>query len=273
MGAFEYTKSGLQYRCNGVEGRLLPHHFTLGFPKKQMDLELLSGLKPWLHAAGRIIAPLRCMHCNNMLRTDWMLCLSCQRALDSCRIPPCELPGITPAGRTCIAVSYYRAGSPLRAIHRAAKYRSDDRAARWMARYLILGLRQIPPFPTELVCTPVPSHPARLLDRGLDLTRILACELAGAERIRFEPKLLRRRHLGSPQNDLDRGARIRNVEGVFACRDSLIPGTHVLLVDDVVTTGATLDAAASAVEIAGGHPILISVAFRRELFLRGLNER
>lgn len=238
-----------------------------------MDLELLSGLKPWLHAVGRIIVPLRCIHCNGVLRTDWMLCLTCHRALDSCRIPPCELPGITPKGRRCVAVSYYRAGTPLRAIHRAAKYHTDDKAARWMARYLILGLRQIPPFPTNLICAPVPSHPARLLDRGLDLTRILASELATTLTIPFDSKLLRRRHLGSPQNDLDRGARIRNVEGAFACRDALTPGTHVLLVDDVVTTGATLDAAASAVEIAGGRPILVSVAFRRELFLRGLNER
>jgi predicted amidophosphoribosyltransferase len=130
------------------------------------------------------------------------------------------------------------------------------------------------------VCAPVPSHPARLLDRGLDIALALAKGLTQGQKWSIASDLLVRRHLGIPQNELGREERLHNVMHVFG------PGTgvaaagvagdagtvdkplNVLLVDDVVTTGATLDACASILEARGHRVVLAALAFRREIFQR-----
>lgn len=192
-----------------------------------------------------------------------MLCLTCHRILATCRIPLVELPGWTPSGRPCTGVSYYRAGSPLRSLHHAAKFHADEAACDLMGRMLVRGLRHVPRVDAVV---PVPSHPARLRDRGLDLTGRLGEAVARATGAPSRPDLLCRTRLGAAQNDLDREGRIANVRGVFEASTAMEPGLRVLLVDDVVTTGATLDAAAEPLERQGALVFLAALAFRRELF-------
>ena len=203
------------------------------------------------------------MHCAASLRETAPLCLSCFRLVESCRIPACELPGKTAEGRPVLAASYYRSGSPLRAVHRAAKYRQSEGCAQWLARYMIrrVGL----PHPVD-ACVPVPSHPARLMDRGLDIVQILA--QCWAERLNSElhTDLLTRSRLGSPQDALDRTDRLANVCSVFSAKTSSSQPLRLLLIDDVVTTGATLDACAGLLHEQGHTVHLAALALRRELF-------
>lgn len=229
-----------------------------------MDL-LFPRLRPWAFALGTLLVPFRCRHCGRLLGQPWLLCLSCHRVLASCRIPAGELPGWTPAGRQCKAVSYYRAGSPLRSLHHAAKFHADEQATGCMERLLVRGLTD---FPTVDAVVPVPSHPARLRDRGMDLTGRLGAAVARAAGAPSRPDLLRRTRLGAAQNDLDREGRIANVAGVFEATAEVSRGMRILIVDDIVTTGATLDAAAKPLEDQGGHVVFAALAFRRELFRR-----
>ena len=224
---------------------------------------LRSLLTPWGMALGTLLLPFRCRHCSRLIGQPHLLCLSCHRILASCRIPKAELPGWSPAGRPCLAVSYYRAGSPLRSVHHAAKFHADEHASRFMERYLVRGLTSLQPADCVV---PVPSHPARLRDRGLDLTGRLGVAVARSTGAPSRPDLLRRTHLGQPQNDLDREGRIANVKGVFEASTDVRPGMRIILVDDVVTTGATLDAAAAPLEQRGALVALLALAFRRELF-------
>jgi len=197
------------------------------------------------------------------------LCLSCFRVLEQCAIPEVELPGVTTEGRKVLAAGYYRGGSPLRAVHRAAKYDEDSACAHWLARYLA---RRIPmAFLGHVdVCTPVPSHPARLLDRGLDIALFLAQGLAHHGNWLMTSNLLVRERLGIPQNELGREQRLVNVSQVFGpgVGVAAIEPANVLLVDDVVTTGSTLDVCASILEARGHRVALAALAFRRELFAR-----
>ena len=167
------------------------------------------------------------------------------------------------AGRPVIAASYYRSGSPLRAVHRAAKYHQNEGCAKWLARYMA---RRIHVPEGVKVCTPVPSHPARLMDRGLDLAGILSGTLANRNEHLMNMHLLRRHTLGTPQDELDRSDRLSNVESVFKAEKQTPSPLHILLVDDVVTTGATLDACASVLEARGHTVALAALAFRREIF-------
>ena len=109
---------------------------------------------------------------------------------------------------------------------------------------------------------PVPLHPKRLSWRGfnqsLELARFLGRELArpvcaeGLTRVRNT----------TPQSQLPGRARLSNLAGAFAGQERLVAGKHVLLVDDVMTTGATVDTAARALRAAGAVRVDVVVVAR-----------
>jgi ComF family protein len=98
---------------------------------------------------------------------------------------------------------------------------------------------------------PVPLHRSRLVMRGFNQSALLARPVAAALGAVFRPRALARARATSPQAELDRTKRLRNVVGAFHLREHL-SGT-VLLVDDVRTTGATQDECAR-VFLEGGCP-------------------
>ena len=227
----------------------------------------LTGLIEGIKGGLDLLLPRRCAHCARLLKVPGPLCLLCFRLLESCRIPNWELPGFTPAGRSIRAVSYYRRGSPLRGVHRMAKYGKSEACAEWLGGYAARRLAG-PEMNSSCLIQRVPSHPARLLERGVDVVGIMAGSLAR----RFggtSVELLRRTRLGTPQNHLDRDGRIDNVREAFeAGSETIAMGPcHITLFDDVVTTGATLDACADILEACGHTVSLLSLALRRELFM------
>jgi ComF family protein len=115
-----------------------------------------------------------------------------------------------------------------------------------------------------VVC-PVPLHPRRLAERGFNQAALIARPLALALGVHFAPRLLRRSRDTPRQASLDRRARLANVESAFSLGvGRWASGHHVLLVDDVVTTGATLRACAAALG-AGGALSVRSVAIATSL--------
>ena len=103
---------------------------------------------------------------------------------------------------------------------------------------------------------PVPLHPARRLERGHDQASLLATELELLGVGRFAPLLRRTRHTPA-QGAPDAPSRAANVRGAFAVRRprGLAQGISVWLVDDVLTTGATVAASALALRRAGAHEV------------------
>jgi ComF family protein len=101
-------------------------------------------------------------------------------------------------------------------------------------------------------------HRTRLFARRYNQAAMLAIEVARRSNARAEPMLLTRIRATPPQKNLSPEARRRNVVGAFAVRPSrarLVPGAHVVLVDDVLTTGATLSACARALKKAGARRV------------------
>jgi len=101
---------------------------------------------------------------------------------------------------------------------------------------------------------PVPQTPARLRQRGFNPAGLLGRGLARRLGLPFAPTLLSRAGDAPSQTGLDRAARRRNVADAFRSRPT--PGARVWLVDDVVTTGATLEAAARALRRAGARQVV-----------------
>ena len=125
----------------------------------------------------------------------------------------------------------------------------------------------------ELWLVPMPSRPAARRARGDDPVRALAARAAAGCRrdgrlVRVLP-VLRHVRAVADQSGLDAAARAANVGGAFGLRaaaDRILAETPCLLVDDVVTTGATLAEAAAVVRRAGGHPIgaaVVAATYRR----------
>lgn len=137
---------------------------------------------------------------------------------------------------------------PLDRLLPRLKFHQSLPAARLLA-VLCAGALADAPRPQAVV--PVPLHRARLRERGYDQALELARPLARRHGIALRDDLLRRRRATSRQSRLDAAARRRNLRGAFEVVPGAAPPAHVALFDDVMTTGATLHAAATALRRAG----------------------
>ncbi|HEV2413840.1 MAG TPA: ComF family protein [Candidatus Dormibacteraeota bacterium] len=107
----------------------------------------------------------------------------------------------------------------------------------------------------------VPLHRSRQSTRGFNQSELLGRELQKLFALRSPPGVLVRTRATPPQVGRDRKSRFENVAGAFIWNGGRLQGEAIFLVDDVATTGATLDACASALREAGSGPVTgVSVA-------------
>lgn len=104
------------------------------------------------------------------------------------------------------------------------------------------------------VITHVPLHPRRRRSRGFDQAALLARHVARVQRVPLDFELLTRRRNTVPQASLDRRARLLNLRGAFE-PSARATGARILLVDDVLTTGATLGECARMLLRAGAASV------------------
>ena len=102
----------------------------------------------------------------------------------------------------------------------------------------------------------VPLHSSRLRQRGFNQSELLVRELRKRLSIVSPPGELVRTRSTPPQVGHDRRWRLENVRGAFEWRGSPLGGQSILLIDDVATTGATLDACAAALRAGGSGPVM-----------------
>jgi ComF family protein len=147
---------------------------------------------------------------------------------------------------------------PARALVAALKYGGATRLAETMAAQIAAAA---PPglFPATTTLVPVPLHPRRHRRRGYNQAALLASALA-TRTGRPTAHTLHRPTRSAPQVGRDRQARMTAVAGAITVDDS--PPEHAILVDDVITTGATLSACAQALKAAGTTAIT-AVAYAR----------
>jgi ComF family protein len=210
-----------------------------------------------------LVYPPRCAACGEGVASE-PFCGVCGEAVEP--VPAgcgrCGMPGPDPLCGACRAdppgFDAVRAGGlfggPLAEAIHAFKY--GGRPA--LARPLGAWLARAAPLPPGAVIVSVPLARRRRIERGYDQASLLADALAraaGARERRLRGALMRTRET-APQVGKSRAERCRNVAGAFrAVRVAEIAGREVVLVDDVVTTGATADAAARALLAAGARTV------------------
>jgi len=157
------------------------------------------------------------------------------------------------------ALLFYHRGNPYKKIPQALKYRYNLSAGRYFSAILGRNMALAAHFSSIDLVIPVPLHWSRKWRRGYNQAEVIARELAGALDARLGKGILVRRRRTRTQTRLDAEARLSNVSGVFQVRRT-VPSSHLLLVDDTFTTGATLAACYQAVRAAFGPEVRISVA-------------
>jgi ComF family protein len=143
-------------------------------------------------------------------------------------------------------------GTVRQAIHQF-KYRHLKATAAPLGQ-LLADFLYSHPLTADLV-VPVPLHPKRLRQRGYNQASLLATEIGKQTGLPVaEASMVRLRDTVSQARTASAAERRENVRGAFGCRERL-DGESVILVDDVCTTGATLDACATALKAAGSGSV------------------
>jgi ComF family protein len=177
-------------------------------------------------------------------------------------VEPAAPPASAPAPLAALHAPFAFGGEMATALRRL-KFHGRREVARQLAPMLAPALAEAAR-ECDLVI-PVPLHRRRLAQRGFNQAALLVRH--GRAGVPADQLSLRRVRATMPQTGLDRAARARNLEGAFEVvlrRRARVAGGKILLVDDVITTGATLSAAARALHQAGARQVIGFCAARAD---------
>ncbi len=216
--------------------------------------------------------PPKCPICDEILaQKSSLICPACRRALPVVREPLCRtcgrpLPSAEQeqCGECALRVHAYLQGrsvfvyeGQLRDALMRMKFQNRreylDFFAMAMVQYAQGWLGRI--CPEALV--PVPMHPKKKKERGFDQCAILAKKVSGLSGIPVREDLVRRIRYTLPQKGLDLKSRYENMKDAFEVPAGVLVPETVVLIDDIYTTGSTVDALAEVFRRNGAHAVYV----------------
>lgn len=226
------------------------------------------GLRDWTDGLLEVFFPPSCVACDDVLPGRGFFCEACGHMVEeisSVHCARCGEPGRFPSELCprCTArapvfstafAPFEHVGSVARAIHRF-KYEDHPELARPLGGLLAATSRDFLARTGGVVC-PIPLHEKRFRERKFDQATLLAVELVKVTSARLEDGWLTRVRETTRQVGLSDTDREANVRGAFSASAGAA-GSRVVLIDDVLTTGATARSAASALLAAGAHSVAV----------------
>ena len=221
-------------------------------------------IKQWLGAAADVALPRICPVCGHALDGDerW-LCRKCLAALPRTRYEEVDFntmeqhfAGKVPIERAT-AYFFYEKGSPYASILHDIKYRGVPHMGQWLTSRAVGDMARSHFFEGIDVVTAVPLHRSKLAHRGYNQSEYLARGIADALDINYLEAL---KAIRPHSTQTHKGAmeRWQNIQGNYALNEKVarqLAGKHILLVDDVITTGSTLTVCASLLKTIPGVTI------------------
>ena len=201
-----------------------------------------------------LLYPDLCVVCGeNLLKSEQHICLSCLSSIPKTNYhlhPGNTIEkrfwGKVPVHRAT-AFFFFQKGSAFQKLLHALKYKGNKEIGEKIGKYAAVDLLESPDFSTVDVIIPVPLHPGKYKKRGYNQSEWIG---KGLSEILGKPQdttTLKRIKENTTQTKKSVFERYENTEGIFECTDTAtLAGKHVLLVDDVLTTGSTLEACISA---------------------------
>ena len=221
-----------------------------------------------------IVLPPLCLGCGRGVSAHGVLCGGCWSEVDFIERPLCAVTGIPfpyEAGEGAVSAaalanppSYARARAVMRYSDRSArlvhrfKYSDRMETAPAFARWLLRAGADI--VADADIVTPVPLHKRRLFSRRFNQSAELSRALAEHTGLVNMPELLVRVRATRPQVGLSGDQRRRNVAGAFKLGSGagdMVRDRHIVLIDDVMTTGATAEACARVLVAAGAREVSV----------------
>ncbi|POF30419.1 ComF family protein [Roseibium marinum] len=218
------------------------------------------------------LLPLRCLCCETKVASEDGLCPRCWQNMHFIEKPWCHRLGIPftydvgegawspraiaspPVFDRLRSVAFY--DGPARELVLALKFSRRRELARSMGRWMSRSGSEF--LSRDSLVIPVPLHWLRLLSRRFNQSADLAKAVAGHCGGQFEPELLKRRKRTRQQVGLSAKDRLKNVRSAFAidtARMGEVQGRHVVLIDDVMTTGSTVSACSKVLLASGAASV------------------
>ena len=213
-----------------------------------------------------LIFPNICACCGNSLwKHEEIICTHCDFHLPRTdfHLEPDNQASRTFWGRVNIegatAGYYFNKGNRIQKLIHLLKYNGRKDIGIFLGEKQGVLLKSSPLFNTVEVIIPVPLHKRKLMKRGYNQSEQFAIGIGKIMNIPVNPYLLYRQKFTETQTKKSRFSRWQNVSDMFAVNDPVqLQGRHILLVDDVITTGATLESCIHA--LSAGPGIKISIA-------------
>jgi ComF family protein len=191
-----------------------------------------------------------CLHCAlNLPKTNYHLSPE-NRAVD-------RFAGKILLEKAC-SYLYYNKGGIGQKVIAGIKYRGNIPLGKWMGQHLANEIRPNGFFDEIDYLVPIPLHPKKFRKRGFNQAEVITVGISSVTHIPMESENLYRKIANTTQTRKGVYERWRNTKDIFELRNpELFGGKHILIIDDVLTTGSTLEAAAQCILKSPGAKISI----------------
>jgi len=233
-----------------------------------MDVRICFMHNKCLGAIVNILFPRRCFMCNKIIQSG-VLCEECEMKIHFLKPPLCricakEINNNLYVCRSCrgrkiyydnlISCTAYK--EPIKTLVHLVKYRHYDYIINFLSSLMVQYISKINiPIKNYDYMVNVPSHPLKLREREYNQSRLLAQNLSNSLGIPLKSDIIFCKNNRPSQTAVSKEMRAKNVENNFLVREKL-DNMDIIIIDDVITTGATLSECAKALKEKGANSVL-----------------